>query len=142
MGVSGVVSYLLFNYKLRTTLQEVIDILGTVFSDIFEKPTVKKAFGIIGSQGGEARADKAVVDKIAIDVLNSEKFAGLKMAASAIGLDIDSYIEEHGARATLQALQSLGGLLGIDITSLLQTGDLGSMLGGGGSQPSGSNPYL
>ena len=94
----------------------------------------------MGSASGKARSESAVVDKLASDVLSGPKMSALKMGASAIGIDIDDYIEEHGAIGTLQGLQSIAGALGIDINQIIG-GGLGE-LSGGGSQTSGSNPYL
>jgi hypothetical protein len=63
---------------------------------------------------------------------------GLKMAAQAIGLDLDSYIAEHGAVDTLQALQQFAPMLGIDIGQLVQGGALGAV----NTTTHERNPYL
>jgi len=136
---NGIVGFALANRMIQRKLQNVLDSLGGVFSEIFEKPAVSRAMTVLGKKGGEARAETAVVGKIASDVLNGPKFAGLKMAASALGLDIDSYIEEHGALATIQAMQSLGGMLGININDVLSGG---MNLAVGSEVNGGKNPYL
>ena len=125
-------------------IQVTIDEVSGVFGEIFEKPNVKKAFSIIGSQGGKATADNAMMDKIATDVLNGPKLAGIKTVAKmGLGIDIDSYIEEDGAIKTLQNLQGLGELIGVDITSVLG-GALGGQPGMNlsvGHEANSNNPY-
>lgn len=142
MFVSGLTTYIIFDRKLKSKLQEAINALGEAFEAIFATPNVKKAFSILGQQGGEVRAERAVTSKIASDILNGPKFAGLKMAASALGLDIDAYIEEHGAPATIAALQQLGGMLGINIQDLMAGGIEGLLGDQQSQQQQGSNPYL
>lgn len=126
--------------KIDEKIQRTIDDVGGMFGEIFEKPTVKKAFGIIGSQGGQATASRALTDSIAMDVLNGPKFAGLKLAAEAFGIDIDGRIENHGAVNTLNSIQSLAGMIpGFDLGSLMQGGmDLSV---GHEANHSGKNPY-
>lgn len=119
----------------------LIDLLPEIFGQLFTDPTVKKAYSIIGSQGGAKKSNTAVMNKLAVDVLNSPKMQGLKMGASALGIDIDGYIEEHGAIGTLEGLQGIGGLLGININEVLQQG-LGGMNPSVGHEANGRNPYL
>ncbi|GAH44544.1 unnamed protein product, partial [marine sediment metagenome] len=52
----------------------------------------------------------------------------------------DEYIEENGALGTLEGLQSLAGVLGIDINQVIG-GGLGEITGGS-APASGNNPYL
>ena len=119
-------------------IQKTIDEVSGVFGEIFEKPNVKKAFSIIGSQGGQATASGAAMERMATDVLNSPKIAGLKTVAKmGLGIDLDSYIESDGAVNTLKNIQGLAELTGIDI---------GKALGGGpnlavGHEANGNNPY-
>lgn len=148
--IISIISFFLGRKQLRIALatlskvidnkiQITIDEISGVFGEIFEKPTVKKAFSIIGSQGGTANANRALTDQIALDVLNGPKMAGLKLAASALGLDIDQYIEAHGAVNTIQAINSLGGMIpGMDLGSLLQGGTNLAV----GHEANGKNPYL
>lgn len=121
-------------------IQATVDGIGELFGEIFEKPTVKKAFGIIGSQGGQATANKALTDKIATDVLSGPKFAGIKLIADGLGMNIEEYIETHGAVNTLGAIQSLGGMIpGFDLGSMLQ-GDMNLSVGHEANHR-GDNPY-
>lgn len=127
--------YKVIDEKIQNTIDEV----GGQFEAIFEKPVVKKAFGIIGSQGGQATADRALTDKIALDVLNGPKFASLKLIASGIGMDVDAYIEQHGAVNTINAINSLGGMIpGLDLGSLLSGGTNLAV----GHEANGKHPYL
>lgn len=125
---------------VQDKLQGVMDSLGEVFEGIFTQPTVKKAFSIIGSQGGQAKAEAGLVDDIAKDVLNGPQFAAIKMGASSLlGIDVDGYIEEKGAMQTLGAMQQIAGMLGIDINQVV-SGQLGNI--GGSLAAPGNNPYI
>ena len=131
--VSFVVSSLIVKRYMNRAIDDVADLFGGILSE----PTVKKAFSILGGKSGEARSDKAVVDSLATDILNGPKFSALKMGADLIGVDVESYIEKHGAMGTIQGLSQIAGMLGIDINSII----------GGGLQPGGQaqgsiNPYL
>lgn len=126
--------------QIDDKIQATVDGIGEMFGDIFEKPTVKKAFGIIGSQGGQATANRALTDKIAMDMLNGPKLAGLKLIASGLGMDIDEYIEEHGAVNTLQSINALSGMVpGLDLGFLMQGGMNPSV--GHEANHTGKNPY-
>ena len=118
----------------------MVDSIGEIFSSIVTEPKVSKAFGILGKNSGEARANRATVDALAGDILNGPKFGALKVGASMLGIDIDNYIEEHGAIGTLQALQQIAGTLGIDVNQIMA----GGLTEGLGAGPSGGerNPYL
>lgn len=118
-------------------LQAAIDAIGESFGQILSEPTVKKAFSIIGSQGGEAKAANQVVDDMAKDMIDGPQFAAIKLGAEALGIDVGSYIEKHGAMNTLRAAQQLGQFAGIDIMNL----NLGSLALPGASGPS-RNPYI
>jgi hypothetical protein len=125
--------------KIDEKIQLTLDEVGEQFEGILTQPTVKKAFGIIGSQGGQATAEIGLTNKIAMDVLNGPKFGGLKIAASALGIDIDSYIEEHGAVNTINSITSLAGMIpGFDLGSLLQGGGDLSV----GFEANGKHPFL
>jgi len=104
---------------------------------VFRDPTVKKAFSIIGSLGGDSKRNNAIVQNIATDILSSPRFSALKMGADMLGFDFDSYVDKYGAVETLTGLNQLGSILGIDVNQLL--------IGGNGSlsEPStGANPYF
>ena len=118
----------------------IVESIGEMFASTISTPAVSKAMGILGKRSGEVRRDSAVVDQLASDVLSGPKMSALKMGASAIGIDIDEYIEEHGAVGTLQGLQTIAGALGIDVNQIIG-GGLGEMASGGAPQ-GGSNPYL
>lgn len=122
---------------IQDKMQGAIDIIGEAFEGIISSPMVKGAMTTLGKKGGEARAENILVDTMAVDLLDSPQFAGYRMAAEALGLDIEGYIEKHGAVKTLKSIQSLASIAGIDIMKL----DLGSLATPGGSGGSG-NPYL
>lgn len=129
-----------FESLVHDKMQEAIDAVGGTLQELFLDPTTKKAFSILGSQGGEARAEKAVVDSMAMDLIDSPQFSAIRMGAEALGLDIEGYIEKHGAIKTLTAAQQLAKVAGLDIMKM----DLSSLSlpGGSGAPSSGSNPYL
>ena len=118
----------------------IVDAIGDIFSEILTKPAVSTAFGILGSASGEARGNRAMADKLATDILNGPKFGALKMGASALGINIDDYIEENGAMNTITGLQSIAGALGININDILSSGAVG--LTSPESNSGGANPYL
>jgi hypothetical protein len=132
--ISFVVSSLIVKRYMSRAIDEVADLFGGILSE----PTVKKAFSILGGKSGEARADKAVVDSLATDILNGPQFASLKMGADLIGVDVESYIEKHGAMGTIQGLSQIAGMLGIDINSIIG----GGLQAGGSSSSGSSNPFL
>lgn len=126
--------------RIHEELQGALDTLGEVFEGIFEKPIVKKGMSIIGSQGGQAKAERGLVERIATDALNGPQFAAIKMGAkSVLGIDVDQYVEENGAMNTLAAVKQIAGALGIDVNKALLNG-FGDLSAPGSS--SGYNPYL
>jgi len=126
--------------RFEGRIVDIVDSVGDIFSEILTQPTVSKAFGIIGSASGKARGESALADKLATDILSGPKFGALKMGASALGINIDEYIEEHGAMNTITGLQSIAGALGININDVISGGL--SQMGGTEQQSDGSNPYL
>lgn len=120
-------------------MQGAIDSVGEALGELFIDPTVKKGFSLAGSLGGEAKAENAIVDSMATDMLDSPQFSAIRMGAEAIGLDIEGYIEKHGAIKTLSAAQQLAKVAGIDIMKI-DLSNLGSLARPkvGGSD----NPYL
>lgn len=123
-------------------IQMAIDQVGEALGLIFEKPIVKASMTNLGKLGGSAMQDKAVTNKMALDILSSPKFEGLKMAAKiGLNIDIDQYIEENGAERTLQSAIALGNQAGIDVMGLLVGGLDGANLAVG-SETNGINYYL
>jgi len=137
-GFAAILVTTLFFFERR--LYSMVDSIGDIFSAIVTEPKVSKAFGILGKNSGEARANRATVDALAGDILNGPKFGALKVGAQMLGIDLDTYIEEHGAMGTLTALQSIAGTLGIDVNQIMA----GGLTEGLGSGPAGGerNPYL
>lgn len=122
--------------RIQTAINDVAEALGL----IFEKPIVKASMTNLGKMGGAAMQNKSIINKMAMDVLDGPKFSGMKMAAKmGLNIDIDQYIEENGAVATLQAAQSLGQMLGVDVSQLMSGGLNGANLSVG---PESDNPYL
>ena len=130
-----VVSGLVVLWYMKRYIDDTINSVTDVILENVTSPMAKRAMSILGKQSGEVRGQTAMVDRIAGDVLSGPKFAAIKMGASALGLDIDNYVEEHGAMQTLQAMQSVAGMLGIDINTMLSGG--GQLQDGGGK-----NPYI
>jgi len=128
--------------KIQQAVDGVGEAIGVVLEQIFEKPVVKASMTNLGKLGGAAMQNKSIINKMATDVLDGPKFAGLKMAAKmGLNIDIDQYIEENGAVATLQAAQSLGQMVGIDVTQLMAGGLNGANLAVG-PEANGVNYYL
>ena len=123
---------------VRGTMSEVADLLV----DIFEKPAVSRAMGVLGKRSGEVRGDSAMAEQMALDIINSEKFEGLKLAAKGIGIDLDEYIEEHGASKTIRQAISLGKMLGIDVETLISGGLSGLNTESSHTVSETKNPYL
>lgn len=123
-------------WLIRRYIDDTINSVTDVILENVTSPMAKRAMSILGTKSGEVRGQTAMVDKIATDVLNGPKMGAIKLGAQALGLDLDGYVEEHGAMQTLQAMQSVAGMLGIDINTMLA--------GGGQAQGSvgGKNPYI
>ena len=138
---AGIVSVVLFTglHLFKKQLWDVVDSIGEMFASTISTPAVSKAMGILGKKSGESRANSAIVDQLASDVLSGPKFSAMKMGASALGINIDEYIEDHGAVGTLQGLQTIAGALGIDINQIIG-GGMGELTGG--SSGGQGNPYL
>ena len=140
--LTGISSLLFIGFRrFEGRIVSIIDSVGGLLEEMFTGPTISKAFGILGSASGDARGKSAMADKLATDILNGPKFGALKMGAGALGIDLDGYIEEHGAMNTITGLQSIAGALGIDVNQIISSGAAGltdPTAGGGG----GANPYL
>ena len=127
--------------KVDEKIQATIDELSEVFGAIFEKPIVKKGMSIIGSQGGKATAHNSLTEKIALDVLNGPKLAGVKLLASGIGMDVDAYVQDHGAVNTIEAIKSLSAHIpGLDLGSMLMS-EGPNLAIGHEANGAGDNPY-
>lgn len=121
-------------------IQMTIDGIGGQLEEVFGDPMVKRGMSLIGSQGGQANADKTLQNKIAMDILNGPQFAGLKIIASTLGLNVDEYIEDHGAKSTIEAINSLSGLIpGMDLGSIMKGGMNPSV---GHEANNTKNPYI
>lgn len=126
--------------KVHDNLQAAIDAFGGSFQEILGQPTIKKAFALIGSQGGEAKAQNGLVDEIATDILESPALSAARMGAEALGLDVEGYIEKHGALKTISAIQQFAKIAGIDLMKFdLSSLSLPGKHGGGAL---GDNPYF
>jgi len=138
LGGFAVILFSGFRYFKRD-IYGMVDSIAELFTESLSKPAVSRAMGILGNASGESRSKSAIVDKLATDVLSGPKMSALKLGASAIGIDIDDYIEEHGALGTLQGLQTIAGALGIDVNSIIG-GGIGEIQGQ--APQGGDNPYL
>lgn len=140
--ITSIIGYRLLIKSIDQRIQIAIDGVGEALGEIFEKPLVKQSMSMLGQASGKVRGDNAMMDKIATDVLNGPKIAAIKAAAKmGLGIDIDSYIKEDGAVKTLENLQGLASLIGIDIGSFMQGGLNGANLSIG-HEANGINYYL
>jgi len=130
-----------FEAIVQEKMQGAIDIIGEAFEGILSQPIVKGAMTNLGKMGGDARAENMIVDQMAVDLLDSPQFAAARMGAEALGLDIEGYIEKHGAIKTITAAQQLGKLAGIDIMKIDLNNLAGSLALPRGSTNS-NNPYF
>lgn len=118
----GLIAY----YLLKRQINETIGAVMEGFTGMFLDPQVKRASTILGKESGRVRAEKATTEDIAQQVLSNPQIQGWKMIAkTALGIDLDEMIEEHGAVETLAGLKQIGETLGIDITQLLVQGAKG-----------------
>lgn len=72
--VSLIVVLLKFKHSIPDIQQVLNDVGQSVaqqFSEVFEKPMVKKSMTILGKESGEVRADKALREKVANNFLES-----------------------------------------------------------------------
>ncbi len=140
--ITSIIGYRLLLKTMDERIQMAIDGVGEALGEIFEKPLVKQSMSMLGQASGKARGDSVMMDKIATDILSGPKFAGLKTAAKiGLGIDIDQYIEEDGAVKTLENMQGLASLVGIDIGQVMAGGLNGANLSMG-SEANGVNYYL
>lgn len=130
-SVGAVLGIILSRWVLRREIYNFVDELAdTLFG--------KAKMSNLGTISGEKRHAKAMMDKMATDILDGPQLKGLKGIASMIGIDIDEYIQEHGAAETISTATSLANMLGIDITKVLTEG-----INTNESKVSGdNNPYL
>jgi len=85
-------------------------------------PFTKLGAKLAGETSGFVRGSKAVSEDMAKDILGSPQIQGIKVLADQFGFDINSYIEDHGALATLSGAQQLAGLLGINLMDVIEGG--------------------
>ena len=124
--------------EIDNRLQMAFDQLGDTLNDVFTSPLAKRAMSIIGNKGGASKAQTAVMNKMATDVLDGPQLAGMKMMANQLlGIDIDKYIDQHGPVNTLQAIQQFAPIMGIDLSKISVEGLMGNSPG-----ESTKNPYL
>lgn len=134
-----------FQEVVDNRLQEAIDTIKEAFSEVLTQPLVKRAMTIISTQGVQAREENSLtrdenslINDMATDMLESPQFSVIRMGAKTMGLDIESYIEENGALKTIQAVQQLSKVAGIDLMKL----DLGKLSISGNNPKGSGNPYL
>jgi len=134
--VIALIGYKIVGKKVNDTVLFLVD-------NLFKDRTVKSAMSILGKKSGAARTEQAVVDDAAEQFLSGPQMGGIKFAMDAIGIDLESMVEKHGAAGTMSGLLQLAGLLGIDIQKLITDGASGGLAGiMGGSSPQTGNPYL
>lgn len=124
----------LVDERIHDGMQGAIDAVTDAFGEVLTQPTVKSAMSIIGKQGGQASAENKLLDRMAGDMLQSPRFAGYTAVAEMLGLDLQGYIEDHGAARTITTITQLAQMAGINLAEI----DIGSLAnpgaGGGGSK--------
>ena len=113
-SVVGLLAYRKVKSEIWNTIQEFGEQFATQLGEAFKEqltPTVSKAFGIIGSQGGEAKAVKHLQGKLATSFIDNN-YGELKMLAETVlGIDIDEMIQDYGAPTVIKTIQSFLPLL-------------------------------
>ena len=118
----GILAYFLLRRQINETIVGIMELFTGAVTD----PKVTRAMTILGKEGAQVRAEKATTEDIAMKVLSNPNIQGWKMIAkSALGIDLDEMIEDHGAVETLAGLKQLGDTLGIDIASMITQGAKG-----------------
>jgi len=64
-----IIFLLKFKASIPVLIQEVLNDVGGQFSEIFEKPQVKRAMTVLGKQSGDVRASAALKNKVATKAL-------------------------------------------------------------------------
>lgn len=134
MAGNDIILFLIFRKYLPKIMFDAAD-------DLLGKPLVKGAMSTLGKKSGEVRGNLALEEDLALDILNSPQLEGIKLIASQFGIDIDAYIQEKGAVKTLKAAESLAGMLGMDLPTLLMQG-IGGLNNPNEHVLGDNNPYL
>lgn len=132
------IGYGVWRYYFKPMINETIEGFTDMFLNIFEREPVKHAMSVLGKKSGQSRSQKAIVDEVAKGIIDSPKFTTMKMAAEALGIDIDSMIEKHGAMGTITAFREIGSMIGLDLNQFLTKGLSVSEL----QNTPAKNPYL
>jgi len=103
--VVGLIAY----RRIKNTIWDTINAWGQQFVEEAINPTVSKAFGIIGSQGGTAKATKELQGKMAKGFLNNQMGELRMLGEQVLGLDFDDLIDQYGATTVMKAV---GGFMG------------------------------
>lgn len=86
----------------------------TAFKENALDPNVSKAFSLMGTLGGNTKAQNALKDRLAKGYIE-KNYGGLKLLADKVlGIDVDEIIEDYGAENVLGAVQSLTQQLGVN----------------------------
>ena len=136
--VNGVIGFIFYRRQLMKAMGEVADLL----TNIFEKRPVKHAMSMMGKASGESKQHSAMVDDIALNVLNSPQIGKYKGMLKLAGIDLDAMIEDEGAPATIKAIKDFGDMMGIDIMQLITQGLNSTTADDTGVTSQSQNPYL
>jgi microsomal dipeptidase-like Zn-dependent dipeptidase len=129
VGLQSVILVVLGFFAYRFLARQINDTISAIVENFFSEPLVKQSMSVLGKKSGEVRAEKATVDKMAKQVLNSPNLAGYKMLGKQLlGIDVDEMIDEEGAMNTIAGLRTLAQALGIDITQMIGQGLQGNMI--------------
>lgn len=115
----------IFFLLLRKFGNSLILNIAEGLKEIFEKPTVKRGFALMGSLGGDARAQKNIEATLAKGFIDKNYGLIKMMGEKVLGLDVDDLIEEYGPENIIGAMQNLLPKLGINPQDLLKQGAKG-----------------
>lgn len=85
--------------------------LGENITKMMEKPTVKKAFSIIGTQGGDAKSMKVAEQNFTGAILQKQIGMYKPLIQGVLGIDLDQAIEDYGAPAILELVNKYAPML-------------------------------
>ena len=136
--VNAIFSIIYFRRQFNSAISDLANIL----TNVFEKRPVKQAMSMLGKRGAESRQQSAMVDDIALNVLNSPQIGKYKGMLKLAGIDLDAMIEDEGAPATIKAIKDFGDMMGIDIMQLITQGLNSTTADDTGVTSQSQNPYL
>ena len=112
--------------------------LKKTLAGMFTDPMVKKSMTVLGKMGGDRKSINAAKEKMAKDLINKQYGKYKPIVEAVAGIDVDEYLEEHGALNVLEAVREFAPVLGIDLQNIGA-----NVLSPGNKSNTGlKNPYL